>query len=162
MIAERKAHGMNEPRAQRHARAAWMPSMERISRAGVSDPAITAAAKAAVYRQYGMHRAAAKSFRELVGQWNGIDWPRQLVHEEHEELGRGEPAESALAGTGKTYALLAGISDYPLLKSDQRLQFADRDADLMFNYLRSPRGGAVPEENIRLLRNGASDTVRDP
>ena len=51
---------------------------------------------------------------------------------------------------GNTYAVIVGISDY---QSDgiAKLRFANRDAQMFFNYLRSPAGGAVPQDNIRLL-----------
>ena len=54
---------------------------------------------------------------------------------------------------GKTYAVVVGISNYKNLGEDEQLQFADKDATVFANYLRSKAGGAVPEENIKLLLN---------
>ncbi len=53
---------------------------------------------------------------------------------------------------GNTYALIVGISDYqqPLITD---LRFAHRDAAEFSNFLMSKAGGAVPQENIRLLTN---------
>ena len=51
---------------------------------------------------------------------------------------------------GNTYAMVIGISDYPDL---QPLQFADKDALLFYDFLRSPAGGEVPAQNIKLLLN---------
>jgi tetratricopeptide (TPR) repeat protein len=111
------------------------------------------AARAAAYSRFGLHASAAREFESLAGSWNKVDWPRRLVHEEHELQSRGETMHAAIGGEGQTYALLVGISDYPLLRPEQRLHFADRDAELMYAYLRSARGGGLPESNIRLLRN---------
>ena len=135
------------------ARAAIEAELQRIDRAAVADPDLRIAARAAVLARFGLHAAAADAFNALAARWSTIDWPRQLVHEQHEQLSRGEAAGPAIGGGGQTFALLIGISDYPLLRPDQRLQFADRDADLLYTYLRSPRGGGLAAENIRLLRN---------
>jgi tetratricopeptide (TPR) repeat protein len=56
---------------------------------------------------------------------------------------------------GNTYAVVIGISKY---QSDgiSQLQFANRDAQMFFNYLRSPAGGTVPQENIRLLLDSSA------
>lgn len=54
--------------------------------------------------------------------------------------------------TGKTYAVIVGISAY---ESDgiTRLDFAHRDAEEFDRFLRSKSGGNVPDDNIRLLLN---------
>jgi Flp pilus assembly protein TadD len=54
--------------------------------------------------------------------------------------------------TPKTYAVIVGISKYENQAIPQ-LEFADRDAIVFSNYLKSPSGGSVPEENIRLMLN---------
>ncbi len=48
----------------------------------------------------------------------------------------------------RVWAVIVGISDYPHISP---LEYADDDAYHMYAYLRSPEGGAVPEENIKLL-----------
>jgi hypothetical protein len=53
---------------------------------------------------------------------------------------------------GRRWAVLIGISDY----ADGRvppLRYADDDARSMYEFLRSPAGGEVPESQIRLLLN---------
>lgn len=50
----------------------------------------------------------------------------------------------------ETRAVVVGISDY--LEVDD-LSYAHRDAEAFADYLRSPAGGSVPEENISLLLN---------
>lgn len=52
----------------------------------------------------------------------------------------------------QVYALVVGISKY-LQKDIPQLQFADRDAKVFADYLKSNAGGKVPAENIRLLVN---------
>ena len=71
-----------------------------------------------------------------------------------------EKGAAPLAGPSTVYrlpstvtrAVVVGISDYqdPGIPD---LRFADRDAEAFATWLRSPAGGAVPEENIRLLTN---------
>lgn len=51
----------------------------------------------------------------------------------------------------KTYAVVVGISKYQT--ESLSLDFADRDAAVFADYLRSKAGGSVPEDNIRLLLN---------
>src|ERR1700722_19075643 len=50
---------------------------------------------------------------------------------------------------GRTYALLIGISHYQKVPS---LEYADKDAELLADFLKSPLGG-VDSENILLLTN---------
>jgi len=58
----------------------------------------------------------------------------------------------ALGGGGKTWAVIAGISDYKEEEISD-LQYAHRDAEVFYEFLRSPAGGNVPEEQIQLLTN---------
>ncbi|HTH30224.1 MAG TPA: caspase family protein, partial [Lacibacter sp.] len=51
---------------------------------------------------------------------------------------------------GNTYAVVVGISRYQN-SGISELRFANRDAQMFFDYLRSPAGGSVPQDNIRLL-----------
>jgi tetratricopeptide (TPR) repeat protein len=51
---------------------------------------------------------------------------------------------------GNTYAVVVGISKYQN-SGISELRFANRDAQMFFDYLRSPAGGSVPQDNIRLL-----------
>jgi tetratricopeptide (TPR) repeat protein len=50
----------------------------------------------------------------------------------------------------KTYALVIGVAKY-LDPEIPQLQFANRDATIFAEFLRSKAGGSVPKENIRLL-----------
>ncbi len=50
--------------------------------------------------------------------------------------------------TGKTFALVTGISRYQANDSYQNLQYADTDAKEFYNYLVSPSGAKVPATQI--------------
>jgi tetratricopeptide (TPR) repeat protein len=54
---------------------------------------------------------------------------------------------------GKTYALIIGLSTYPPGKRVTDLHFADRDAIAMRDFLKTARGGKVPDDQIQLLTN---------
>ena len=78
---------------------------------------------------------------------------------------RGEGGEVSVEVTpeiGRRWAVVVGISEY----ADARitpLTYADDDARAMADFLRSPEGGAVPEENLRVLLNeeATSEALRD-
>lgn len=53
---------------------------------------------------------------------------------------------------GETYAVIVGISDYEDVNIPD-LQFAHRDAEAFKNYLQSPSGGNISQDNITLLLN---------
>jgi tetratricopeptide (TPR) repeat protein len=59
------------------------------------------------------------------------------------------PRDSTIKGP-QTFALIVGISKY---KYVQPLRYADKDAELFRDYLKSPAGGSVKDENIFCLLN---------
>jgi tetratricopeptide (TPR) repeat protein len=62
-------------------------------------------------------------------------------------------AQLPALGTGKkTWAVIAGISDYQH-KEITDLQYAHRDAKAFYEFLRSPAGGNTPGDQIQLLLN---------
>jgi TolB-like protein len=51
----------------------------------------------------------------------------------------------------KMYAVVVGVSKY---KNPQfNLNYADADAKLFYNFLKSPNGGAIPDDQIKLVLN---------
>ena len=52
----------------------------------------------------------------------------------------------------KIYAVVIGVSQYQ--DSSLNLEYADDDAQLFYNYLKSPHGGSLPSNQITLLLNG--------
>ncbi len=51
---------------------------------------------------------------------------------------------------GQTYALIIGISNYKYIRP---LTYADRDAELFRDFLRSSAGGNLPNDNVFCLLN---------
>lgn len=69
---------------------------------------------------------------------------------------RGLPApnsDSSKLVAGQTYALVVGISNYRYLKP---LSYADHDAQLFADFLRTKAGGSIPIENLVLLKNDSA------
>jgi tetratricopeptide (TPR) repeat protein len=62
------------------------------------------------------------------------------------------------ATPGNTYAVITGIAHYEN-KNIPNLNFSNRDAMMFAEFLRSGAGGAVPNENIRLLIDSAATTA---
>ena len=52
--------------------------------------------------------------------------------------------------TGDIYAFIVGISSYPYIKP---LSYADKDAELFRDFLKSNAGGNVKDDNITFLPN---------
>ncbi|HSB14104.1 MAG TPA: tetratricopeptide repeat protein, partial [Bryobacteraceae bacterium] len=95
---------------------------------------------------------AAEEYRKLAKVWPDAAWiSSRLFDLENERLAE-RPAQ------GKTYALLIGISSY---RSEQvpQLRFAHRDARVFAQYLKSPRGGALPDSDVVVLTNEAATTA---
>lgn len=61
------------------------------------------------------------------------------------------------AGAGNTYALIVGVAKY-LDPDIPQLQFANKDAEIFADFLKSKAGGSVPKQNIRLLIDSAATT----
>ncbi len=59
--------------------------------------------------------------------------------------------------SGNTYAVIVGISNYE--NENINLNFANRDATVFADFLRSKAGGLVPAENIRLLTDTNATTA---
>lgn len=137
------------------------PELAAIDQALAADPGNPALrlARAATLSRLGLRRQAIEEYRKLPDSWPSVDWPRQLVHEEEDQARRAGRAPAPAEAEGRTYALLVGISDYPLLKETEQLRYAHRDAETFAEYLRSPRGGALPEDRVKLLVNRAATTA---
>jgi Flp pilus assembly protein TadD len=69
----------------------------------------------------------------------------------------GQPVNGAPANSGhQTYAVAIGISRYPLLRKDEQLQYANKDAEAFAGYLLST---GVPAANIKLLTDSMASTA---
>jgi len=62
--------------------------------------------------------------------------------------------------TGQRYALVIGIAGYPNFAEPERLKYADRDAQLFYEFLQKPEAGGFSRSNIRLLTNENATAVK--
>ncbi|MCW5978047.1 MAG: tetratricopeptide repeat protein [Bryobacteraceae bacterium] len=117
-----------------------------------SDDPVVRIARAAVFEKHDLRPDAAQEYRKLAQLWPDAAW----VHSRLFELENERPA--AANTEGKTYALLVGVSKY---RSEQvpPLRFAHQDAEVFEQFLKSPRGGSIPPENITVLTNEAATTA---
>lgn len=58
------------------------------------------------------------------------------------------PQPQIIAQRGKTWALIIGVSSYQHMPA---LRFPDDDAYRLFAFLKSPQGGAIPDQRIQVL-----------
>jgi Flp pilus assembly protein TadD len=54
------------------------------------------------------------------------------------------------------WALIVGVSSYKYAPPSAQLRYAHRDAEEFAQFLRSPEGGAIPGDHIRLLTEGTA------
>ena len=59
-------------------------------------------------------------------------------------------ADNAVSDAPETYAVILGISDYKYIRP---LSYADSDAELFRDFLKSPGGGKISDDNIFCLLN---------
>jgi uncharacterized caspase-like protein len=60
-----------------------------------------------------------------------------------------KPRDTTISGP-QTFALIMGISDY---KHVRKLEYADKDAEMFKEFLKSPAGGSLSDDNIYILLN---------
>jgi tetratricopeptide (TPR) repeat protein len=113
--------------------------------------------EAAVFESHKLVPNALEVYYKLREQWPDAVWIKGKVFELEETLVAQTAAATAAGPGGKTYALLVGISKYS--KPELALQFAHADAIVFGSLLESPRGGAVPRENILLLTDKDATTA---
>ncbi|NRB63647.1 MAG: caspase family protein [Saprospiraceae bacterium] len=87
--------------------------------------------------------------RVLQAQWS-LGRPTEIVLSDKKSnaVNTKQPAENQPDDDVKVWAVLVGASQY---KHMQSLRFTDDDAYQLFAFLKSPYGGAVPDEQISLL-----------
>ena len=108
--------------------------------------------RAVLYEQYGQPTLAIEEYRKIQAEWKDVDWIGDRIDSLVATQTVKRPAPTAQP---KTYALVVGISSYQLVG---KLNFAHTDAAQFAKYLKTQRGGAVPEENILLLLNVQATT----
>ncbi len=89
--------------------------------------------------------------KTLASYWpNAPQWKTRLFQHGEAVAARKQPVSPRGRGT---WAIVIGISKYQGPQSSQ-LDFADRDAQMIYDYLVNPEGGAIPADHIRRLING--------
>jgi tetratricopeptide (TPR) repeat protein len=117
-----------------------------------SDDPLVRLARAAIFEKHNLKPDAAQEYRKLAQLWPDAAWIQGRLFELENE----RPADDKAAG--KTYALLIGVSKY---RSDHvpPLQYAHRDALVFEQFLKSPRGGSLPDSDVVVLTNEAATTA---
>ena len=82
----------------------------------------------------------------------------------HARTSTGTPDDGPLAiryiaPEGETYGLLIGISTYPPSVGAPNLAYSEKDAELMADFLKSPRGGKVDPSHIRIVRSAQANVA---
>ncbi len=113
-------------------------------------------ARAVALEQRNLKSLAAEEYRRLSTDWPDAVWLRSRLFVLEEEPVA--PAPAAPGAGGKTYALLIGVSKYQS-EVIRPLQFADQDATTFEQYLKSPRGGRLPDSDVILLTNEKATTA---
>ena len=108
--------------------------------------ALTAAA--IVYESHKIYANALDQYYKIREQWPDAEWVKEKIFDLEKILAEQNSALNK-AATGRTFALVVGISKY--LKPELNLQFAHVDAQDFSNLLQTPRAGGLPRENIHLL-----------
>ncbi len=96
----------------------------------------------------------------LASYWpDAVGWKARIF--QHGEAVAASREPTARRGRG-TYAIVVGISQYQSPQASQ-LDYAHRDAQMIYDYLTNPRGGAIPADHIRLLMNAEAtvSAIRD-
>ncbi|MFN7994555.1 MAG: tetratricopeptide repeat protein [Bryobacteraceae bacterium] len=120
--------------------------LELLAQQDLHDPRLRLAF-AVLLERAGLLDEAVGQYLELARQWP--DQPRILKYAERVWASRGtarailhpEPTPRSATGSGKTYALVIGISTYDQRDRFPDLPFASRDAASFVKYLVTDRGG---------------------
>lgn len=127
-----------------------------------ADPTNTGALvnEAAIYDRNNLEANSLATYRKISAQWKDAVWVRGRIFELEESLANQAAIKAAeISPDAKTYALLIGVSKYQKLPQDLWLQYPDADAKTFGQHLSSPRGGAVPPENMVVLTNEQATTA---
>jgi Flp pilus assembly protein TadD len=126
------------------------------SRAGESEVAAVLTRFAAAQREQRDADAFALG-RTLERYWpesTGLK-PRLFQHGQAVAANRQPPAPASAQGA---YAVVVGISKYRDKDPKHQLRFAHADALSFYEFLRSPRGGSLPDDHIALLVDEGATT----
>ena len=125
-----------------------------------SDPKDQAAlvAEATIFENRKLPANSLEMYYKLREQWPDAVWVKSKIFELEQVLADQASAKSAATlASGTTYALLIGISKYA--KPELSLQFAERDASVFADFLKSPRAGGLALNNVLLLTDAKATTA---
>ena len=125
------------------------PIMVGIDEALEKDPnnVVARTSRSVLLARNGFSSEAAREFAMIAKNRPDLPWAKELV----QEAVAPKPVNPRV--DAPTYAVVIGISQYGRPSAIPDLRYADRDARSFYNYLRSPRGGNLPEQNVKLLVN---------
>ncbi len=131
-----------------------------IDQALAADPKDASAltARATVFETHNLPSNALVEYQKLRTILPDAIWVQAKIFELQQVVAAAQQASSANSSSGgNTYAVLIGVSKYK--SPELALQFAERDASVFDQLLLSPRGGAIPADNILLLTNEKATTA---
>lgn len=148
-----------KPAARDQFDPATLADLAPVEAALAQDPKdpVARLARASIFEKHNLRANALEEYRSLSAEFADAVWMKGKIFELQEAIAIASAAAPPAAG-GKTYAVLVGISQYQKLPKENWLQYADADAQKFYDFLRSPRGGALPPENIVLLANEKATT----
>jgi Flp pilus assembly protein TadD len=116
--------------------------------------------EAAIYDRHNLEANALFAYRKVADLWKDAAWVRGRIFELEESLANAAALKAAeIAPDARVYAMLVGISKYQKLPQEEWLQFPDADAKAFAQQLGSPRGGAVPQDQLLVLTNEQATTA---
>jgi tetratricopeptide (TPR) repeat protein len=125
-----------------------------------SDPKDQAAlvSEATIFENRKLPANSLEMYYKLREQWPDAVWVKSKIFDLEQALADQASAKTAAAvAGGTTYALLIGISKYE--KPELSLQFAERDASVFADFLKSPRAGGLALNNVLLLTDSKATTA---
>ncbi len=106
--------------------------------------------EATIFESHNLPVNALDTYIKLRDQWPDAVWVKSKIFDLQQAISVGSAsASAAAASTGKTYALLIGVSKFK--DPGLSLQFADADAADFSKLVESPRAGGLPPDNVMLL-----------
>lgn len=116
--------------------------------------------EAAIFDQNKLETNAYDAYTRIVKAWPDATWAKGRIFELSESLANEAAIKAAeISPEAKTFGLIVGISKYEKIPQDLWPQFADADAKTFSQHLASPRGGAVPSDQVIVLTNEDATTA---
>lgn len=139
------------PADQRAQLTATLAPIDQAIRANPGDQ-LSRLARVAALETAGLLSDAAAEMRIVAAGWPDAAWAKSRLFTLDLGASRSTVVAATDSGEGQTFALLIGISSF---KDPEipKLQFAHLDATDFAALLQSPRAGAIPPDNVKVLVN---------